>query len=270
MGSLLNKSIKRGESLIALAEVMHQKCTKRKRKRKSYYRIVLSFFFSRSWEMYKSLILLIKGKKIIDAAILVRSLCNLAIDLAYITRDSNKKEVISIKYCIEGDKAQIKIIKANKDDFRDLDSKIDLRLEALKKNVEKLKNYFSLKYPNEASLSYPRLIIQRAKKVGGYILKLYNMVYKGYSNIEHHNMFFGQDYVNFTKSEPILSPEKFEKSDIYRPEFLLYLHEWIFLMIMMYFNGEYRLNFRKELSDRIKIHKKAFEDLKKIRQSTTV
>jgi len=262
--------IKRGESHIALAEIMHQKCTNRKRKKESYYRIVLSFFFSRSWEIYKSLILLIKANKIIDGAILVRSLCNMAIDLAYITKDSNQKEVTSIKYCIEGDKAQINITKANKDDLRDIDSNIDLRLEELKKNVEKLKEYFSLKYPNEASLSYPRKISKRAEEVGGYILKLYNMVYKNFSNIEHHNMFFGQDYVNFSKSEPILNPEKLRKSDLYRPEFLLYLHEWIFLMILVVFNWEYRLNFRKELSDRIKIHKKAFEDLKKIRKSASV
>lgn len=270
MGSPLNKSIKRGESHIALAEMMHQKCTKRKRKRKSFYRNVLCFFFSRSWEMYISLILLIKGNKIIDSAILVRSLCNMAIDLAYITKDSNKKEVMSIKYCIKGDMAQINIAEANRDDLRDLDSKIDLRIEKLKKNVEKNKNYISLKYPNEASLRYQRWINRRAEEVGGYILKLYNMVYKGFSNIEHHNMFFGQDYVNVTKSEPILNPKKFEKSDLYRPEFLLYLHEWIFLMIMIAFNREYRLNFRKELSNKIKIHIKAYEDLKKIRQSATV
>ena len=194
----------------------------------------------------------------------------MAIDLAYITKDSKKKEVESIKYCIEGDKAQIKIINANLKGFRSIDSNIDLRKNQLEQNVENLIKHFRSTYLNETSWKYPRWISTRAEKAGGLVLDLYNQVYKSFSNIEHHNIFFGQDYVNFEKYEPILSPKKVLKSDLYRPEFLLYLYEWIYLSTLYFFNREYRLGFKDELIKRIRVHKKAFAELKMVRDGVII
>ncbi len=267
MESPLENSLLRCKSHLDFAERMYQKCAKRNRKTKTFYRIILSFFFARSWEMFHSLIVLIKEERVVDAAILLRSLCNMAIDLAYITRDIKRKEIEAIKYCIQGDRAQINIINANLKDFKGFDSNIELRKQKLEKNVKNLKKHFAENYPGESSWDYPRWISKRAEEAGGYIFMAYNLVYRLFSNIEHHNMFFGQDYVDTGKSEPILFPEKIKKSDLYRPEFLLYFFEWIFLMILKCFNWEYRLKLREEISIRIKKHKLAFKELMSVKTS---
>ena len=80
------------DKLIGLAKEMLGTCCLKKEKVKSYSRTLVSFYFRRSWEMLESFVVLIKANRLVDAALLLRSQCDMAISLGYMTAEPREKK----------------------------------------------------------------------------------------------------------------------------------------------------------------------------------
>lgn len=247
--------------LIELAEKMLESCCLKKEKVKSYGRIIVSFYFRRSWEMFESFIILIRTGRLVDAALLLRSLCDMTINLGYMTADPNRKKIRAMRLMLEGNRAQLKLINTNLKGFKELDSKIEARRNELKEDLEKIEAEWKIEYQEE-NWELPT-IEQRAQKAGAVVFNYYNLVYRPYSNIEHHNIFFGQDYVDEEKCEPIGKLEKITKSPVFRPDITLYMFKGLFSVILSKFNKEFQLKWGDEIKKRLEKHKEEYKLYKK-------
>lgn len=247
--------------LIELVKKMLETCCLKKEKVKSYSRIIVSFYFRRSWEMLESFIILIKADRLVDAALLLRSLCDMAINLGYMTADSNRKKIRAMRLMLKGNKAQLTLINTNLKEFKELDSNIEARRDKLKENLEKIEADWKKEYQEE-NWKLP-CIDQRARKAGEVVFNYYNLVYRPYSNIEHHNIFFGQDYVDKEKCEPIEELEKFTKSPVFLPDITLYMFKGLFLVILSKFNEEFQLKWGDVIKKKLEKHKEEYNKLYK-------
>ena len=78
---------KYSEKIIELAHSMYSSCIRKKNKRRTNYRLVLSSYLARAFEIFESILLLVRDNRITDAGVLLRSLTNLLINLRYIEKD---------------------------------------------------------------------------------------------------------------------------------------------------------------------------------------
>ena len=106
---------------------------------------------------------------------------------------------------------------------------------------------------------YGELLLNKYFKLCGILFcdepkKIYNQIYRYTSNIEHHNIFFGRDYVNKNRCEPRESLEKFSQLPHLKPPVILYLFRIIYIEVLGAFNDEFKLNWEKKLSEIKKIH----------------
>jgi len=92
--------------------------------------------------------------------------------------------------------------------------------------------------------------------------KVYNQVYGYYSNIEHHNIFFGKHYVDAENCEPKENIEGFEKLPHVKSSVALYLFRIIFIEILGVFNYEFQLKWGEKLSEMRKVHEEEYDLLK--------
>jgi predicted AlkP superfamily phosphohydrolase/phosphomutase len=264
MSENLEKLINTSYKLIEVAKGMLQSCQLKKNKVYSDSRFIISFFFRRAWEMFESFLILIKEKRIVDSAVLLRSFCDMGVNLGYIFSDKldkKEKEIRAMEYMLEGDRAQLSIMNANIEEFKEFDSKIELRRDELKEEIRRIEEVLKNKYSKD-DWKLPS-IKERAKESGFEILKnVYNQSYKYFSNIEHHSIFFGQDYVDKESCEPKESTEKFEKLPHMKPTVNLYLFRIIFKEILGAFNDEFQLNWGKKLSEIRKIQEEEYKLLK--------
>ena len=252
----LDKLIKTSYRLLEITRKMLQSCQLKRNKVYSDRRFIISFFFRRAWQLYESFLMLIKENRLIDSLILLRSFCEMGINLGYIFSDkidNDEKNIRALKYMLNGDEAQLKIINANLEDFKEIDSKIEDRRDKLKQDIKKIKKILKKKYGLE-NWDLPSLD-QRATESGFDIIKkIYNQIYRYTSNIEHHNIFFGRDYVNKNRCEPRESLEKFSQLPHLKPPVILYLFRIIYIEVLGAFNDEFKLNWEKKLSEIKKIH----------------
>ena len=104
-------------------------------------------------------------------------------------------------------------------------------------------------------------IEQRAIQSGSEVLKqAYNQVYRYTSNIEHHNYFFGINYVDEKKCEPLREITDFALT---KPEINLIMARAIFIMLMKYFNDEFKLNWGEKISKLQEIQDEEYNQLKR-------
>ncbi len=93
-------------------------------------------------------------------------------------------------------------------------------------------------------------ILQRADLSKHEILKeVYNQSYVSLSSIEHHNIFFGQHYVDSKECEPIKEINPLEHFPHFRPAVSLFLFRIIFIEILNIFNQEFKLNWEEKILD---------------------
>jgi len=249
--------------LIELAKQMLQDCHSKEQKVQSPYRGIVSFYFRRSWEMFESFIILIKNNRLVDAAVLLRSLCNMFIDLEYISVDPATKELKLLKYMLEIKRNQLTLINTNLDDLKKSDRNIGLRKDELDTNIKKIEEELKIKYPEEKSWELSP-IEQRARKAGTTPFMLYNMAYRYYSNIEHHNVLFGQYYVDEDICEPKLHPEEeLKKLSLFQPEATLHMFSQLFFEITKKFSEEFQLNYEDKITEMMSLFKKEYNQLKK-------
>ena len=251
------------DELIGLAYEMLQSCQAKKKKKCTDSRKLMSFYFRRAWEMYESFVVLIKANRLVDAALLLRSLYNMTVDVSYMMVDLDKKENRAMQYMLKGNEAQIDLLKNNIDRFKEWGyGDHSSRLAELKENqarvIEELENAGEYE-------RIPSQIKQRAERAGDIVLSYYDMVYKPFSNIEHHNIFFGKDYVDDENCEPIENPKRIFDSAVFKPEITLYMCKGLFLEVLKAFNEAFQLNWRKVIKQELQKHKEEFNLYKKER-----
>ena len=113
MSDNLNTLIETSYEMIETTKCMLQSCQLKKKKVYSTSRFVVSFFLRRSWEMFESFLILIKENRIIDSAVLLRSLLEMGISLGYIFAkdvDETENEIRALTYQLDGDRHQLKMI----------------------------------------------------------------------------------------------------------------------------------------------------------------
>lgn len=198
--------IESSNKMIELAKSMLYSCQLKKGKVYSESRFVVSFFLRRSWEMFESFIIFIKEGRIIDSAVLLRSLLEMGFNLGYIFAkdvDEKENEIRALIYHLDGDRKQLKLINSNLEGFKEFDRDIEARRDELKKQIRIMEGVLQDRYRRD-DWSFPR-IEERVKLSKSEVLKsAYNQSYRDLSNIEHHSILFGQHYVDSSECEPIV------------------------------------------------------------------
>lgn len=242
---------------IEMAHNLFQSCHQKSNKVYSHSRLLSSFYFRRAWEMFESFIILIRENRLVDSVIILRSLCNMTIDLSYILSEPNQEEIRAIKFLLAGDKEQKNIVKHNKEEFKKYYPDIETRLMKLEENIRLEEEHLSKQY-KEKNWNLPKFY-KRAAQAGPHVHNYYNQVYSYYSNIEHHNYLFGQAYVDVENCEPLKDPEKIESSSFFRPEMTLFLCRGLFIEILKGFNTVFKLKWKKNLDELMNKHLQELE-----------
>jgi hypothetical protein len=259
MADILNNLLTTSFKFIDVAKKMVHTCILKKNKKRSYSRYVISFFFRRAIEMFESFIVLIQENKLADSAMLLRSFIEMGINTGFIFESKDKKEMNALRYILNGSKAQKKILEENIDSFREIGLDVQPRLDKIKKQIEEGKKRFKADFPDDKA-ELPS-IEQRAEDSGSEVLKkAYNQLYRYFCNIEHHNTWFGRDYVD----EKEFSPEEMIKGEFgFAPELNLWTFRSIFNVIMKIFNDEFNLRWGKKIEELKRQHEAEYEQMKK-------
>jgi hypothetical protein len=158
--------------MIELAKSMLYSCQLKKGKVYSESRFVVSFFLRRSWEIFESFIILIKEGRIIDSAVLLRSLLEMGFSLGYIfAKDIDEKEIEirALIYHLDGDRQQLKLINSNLEGFKEFDRDIETRRDELKEQIGAMEGILRDKYKRD-DWSLPT-IEERVKQSKSEVLK---------------------------------------------------------------------------------------------------
>jgi len=264
MSESLNKLIATSLKMIETAKGMLQSCQLKKSKVYSTSRFVVSFFLRRSWEMFESFLILIKENRIIDSAVLLRSLLEMGISLGYIfakDADETENEIRALTYQLDGDRHQLKMTNSNLEGFKEFDSNIEARRDELKEQIKMIEGVLKDKYGKE-EWNLPK-IVERAILSKSDVLKMaYNQSYRDLSSIEHHNMLFGQHYVDSKKCEPIEEINHLKHYSQLKPSVSLFLFRIVFIEILGVFNGVFKLNWDKQLTEFRKLQDEEYGLLK--------
>lgn len=247
----LVKLIETSNKMIDVARGMQLACQRKKMKVYSHSRFVVSFFLRRAWEMFESFLILIKENRIIDSALLLRSLLEMGISLGYIFAadiDEAKNDKRALRYLLDGDKQQLKLINSNLDGFKEFDPNIEKRKDKLKGQIKTMENAFRDKFGDD-NWDLP-CIEQRAKLSKSTILQnAYNQSYRDLSNIEHHSFLFGQHYVDSEECEPKKEINHLEQHPQFKLAVSLFLFRIVFVEILSVFNDVFRLKWTEQIAE---------------------
>ena len=232
------------EEFLRAADEMMASCRRKEKKQHSYCRLVISFFCSRAVELTGSFLLLIKENRLPDAGMLLRSFWEMGINTDFIYSDTKTKEINSLKYVLEEQHTKIKLLERNSAEFESDGLDVEMRLREAKRDVEKTRKEIAEKY-GEVDLRWPT-IYERAKDSQNWVIRqAYNMAYAYLCNIEHHDMSFGQNYIDIDQCEPLTVVKM---PSLLRPDVNLVMFRSILLVIMKTFNEEFGLNWGDALA----------------------
>lgn len=190
---------------------------------------------------------------------MLRSFWEMGITSGYIFENSELRELNALRYLLQEQKARVKIINANLEGFREFDSNIESRRDKIAENITDIKTKLRDKY-GEKDWELPS-IEQRAVQSGSEVLKqAYNQIYRYTSNIEHHNYFFGINYVDEKNCEP---RREISETYLLKPEINLIMARSILLALMNYFNDEFKLNWEEKISKLQEIQDEEYHQLKR-------
>ncbi len=239
------------EKMIGVAKRMVRACQLKKGKVFSHSRFIISFFLIRALELFESFLTLIKQNRIVDIAVLLRSLLEMGISLGYIfakNANETENEKRAIRYRLGGARQQLKLINSNLEGFKKFDRKIEARRDDIKTRITEMETILIDKY-GEKNWNLP-CIEERAKSSKSEVLKsIYDQSYRDLSDIEHHGMLFGDHYVDSMECEPIEEPNHLKYYSQLRPEVSLYLFRIVIIEILSIFNQEFRLKWEGQLAD---------------------
>jgi len=237
--------------MIDIAKGMLQSCHLKKNKVYSYSRFVISFFLRRSWEMFESFLIFIKENRIIDSAVLLRSLLEMGISLGYIFAkdiDETENEIRALTYQLDGDRQQLKLTNSNLEGFKEFDSNIEARRDELKEQIKIIEGVLKDKYGKE-EWDLPNREQRAILSKSDVLRNVYNQSYRDLSNIEHHSILFGQHYVDSKECEPIEEINHLEHYSQLKPSVSLFLFRIVFIEILSVFNDEFQLKWDEKLAE---------------------
>jgi len=257
MSELTNELFELSSEFLKVANEMHQSCLRKENKVYSDSRYIISFYFRRAIEMFESFIVLTKEQRLTDSAVLLRSFWELGINTGFIYHKRKNKELNSLRYLLDEHTVQKKIINANLQEFKETDDEIEQKRDEIIEDTFRVKRELCKKYC-EQDWKLPG-IEERAKKSGLLVLyKAYNQVYRYLSNIEHHNIFFGKNYVDEKNCEPL---KKLKENPLLAPDLNLIMFQSIFLEILKKFNEEFQLSWKDKLSELGKKHGEKYKKM---------
>lgn len=237
MTELADRMIATGYEFVELANKMMKSCRQKDNKVRTNSRAVISFFMSRAVEGFESFLLLLRNNRLADAEVLFRSFCEMGINTAYIYPDPKLKDLLVMQFLLNESKEVIKTLNNNKDELRQDGYEVDERVAKKQSGLDKMKTDFANQFPG-GDWKWPH-IDERVKLSNSTVIhSMYYQVYAFASNVEHHNMFFGRDYIDLDKFEPA---KVVELNPILRPELNMIIFRSILLVIMKTFNSEFQL-----------------------------
>ena len=259
MTELLNQMIITGYEFIETAKKMMKSCRLKDNKHRSKSRLVISFFINRAVELSESFILLIKENRLADSAILLRTLWEMGINTDYIFSDSQIKEINATKYLLNEYPSQIRLLVKNKEEFEAAGLNVKERIKEKQEKLKRAKAALIKEYKVD-SWDWPS-IFARAKDSKQWVIKqAYNQIYAHTSNIEHHDMSFGQNYVDEDKCEP---SKEIRIGPLLRSEINLFMCRSILLVIMKMFNEEFSLKWEDVLKSLEEKHDNEYKEMRK-------
>jgi len=264
MSESLNKLIETSLKMIDIAKGMLKSCQLKKSKVYSDSRFVVSFFLRRSWEMFESFLILTKENRIIDSAVLLRSLLEMGISLGYIFAkdiDETENEIRALTYMLDGNRQQLKLTNSNLEGFKEFDSNIEARRDELKEQIRIIEGVLKDKYGKE-EWDLPKIEQRAILSKSDVLKKAYNQSYRDLSSIEHHNMLFGQHYVDSKECDPIEEINHLEHYSQLKPSVSLFLFRIVFIEILSVFNDVFQLNWDKQVAEIRKFQDKEYRLLK--------
>jgi len=250
MSESLDKLIETSDKMIDIAKGMLQSCQLKKSKVYSTSRFVVSFFLRRAWEMFESFLILIKENRIIDSAVLLRSLLEMGINIGYIFAkdiDETENEIRALTYQLDGDRQQLKLTNSNLEGFKEFDSNIEARRDELKEQKRVIEGVLKDKYGKE-EWDLPKIEQRAIMSKYDVLRSVYNQSYRDLSNIEHHSILFGKHYVDSKECEPIEEIKHLEHYSQLKPSVSLFLFRVVFIEILGVFNDVFKLNWDKQLA----------------------
>lgn len=225
--------------MIELAKQMHDSCLRKRNKVKTNYRHALSAFFSRSLEIFKSIIILVDKDRITDAGVLLRSLTNLLINLGYIDRNKEERATLML-YDLA---TQHRILYEKGKPFFDSWGKsqeVNRYIQHYKNEEMQLKQIIQSKYPNAKPWHKVKIIERAAAHTD--LQLIYSTIYADLSRFEHHDFSALRTYVNPNTSDPILVSGPQRHSPLLNPENILMSAILMLGIILEFFNAEFQLN----------------------------
>src|SRR4030042_2207120 len=264
MSGVLSILIETSYKMIELAKSMIHTCQLKKGKVYSESRFVISFFLRRSLELFESFIILIQEGRIIDSAVLLRSLLEMGFSLGYIFAkdlDEKENEIRAITYHLDGDRQQLRLIEANLEGFKEFDHNIEARRDELKEQIGMMEGVLKDKYGKD-DWRLPT-IKERVDLSKSEVLKsAYGQSYRDLSNIEHHSMLFGQQYVDSEECEPIVAINHLKHYSQLKPSVSLFLFRIVFIEILSAFNGAFKLKWETQIAEMRKLQDEEYKLLK--------
>jgi len=252
MSDNLSRLIESGYKMIEVANKLLLACGRKEKKVYSHSRSAVSFFLRRSLELFESFLILVKERRIIDSAVLLRSLLDMGMTLGYIYSkdiDEAESEKRAHLYLIEGNRFQLKLLNSNIDEIRKTDTKIVERKAEIEGQIRDLEEDYKKQYGEEVK-KYPSHIEERAKQSKYQILKkVYDQSYRILSSIEHHSFFFGQDYVDMDECEPIKKIDHLRLHPELKLTVNLMYFRSIFIEILSVFDKEFQLGWEKQVAE---------------------
>lgn len=245
------KLVETSYRLITIAKEMLESCQIKRGKVYSHIRYIISFFFRRALEMFESFLILIKENRIIDCTLLLRSILDMGMSLGYIfANDINEheNEIRARIYMLDGIRMQRKLINCNLEGFKEFNSNIEARRDELTGQIEEIESDLKDNYSVE-KCDLPD-ILNRALISKSQVLKdAYNQSYRDLCTIEHHNMLFGQHYVDTKKVEPKEIINHLEHYSQLNPSVSIILFRIVFIEILNAFNQVFQLNWKEKIKE---------------------
>ena len=236
---------KYSERIIELARSMQGSCVRKVNKKKTNYRLVLSsIYFARAFEIFESIIFLVRENRITDAGILLRSLTNLIINLRYIEKNKEERATLLL---FDLATQHRKLYEKSKNFFDSIKKtqQVNRYIQFYKNEEQRLQRIIRRNYPN--ATPWDRIRISDKAAVHHDMQYVYDLLYADLSRYEHNDFSAMRSYVNPDTMDPIITTGSRRHSPVLNPTNILMITSIIFGIVIELFNDEFRLRWRERI-----------------------
>jgi hypothetical protein len=233
------------EKIIELAHSMHGSCVRKMNKKKTNYRLVLSSYFARAFEISESILLLVRDNRITDAGVLLRSLTNLIINLRYIEKNKEERATLLL---FDLATQHRKLYEKSKDFFDSVGKtqQVNRYIQFYRNEEQRLQRIIRRNYPNATPWDKIRISDKAAAQHD--MQYVYDLLYTDLSRYEHHDFSAMRSYVNPDTADPIITIGSRRHSPVLNPPNILMITNIIFGIVIELFNDEFRLRWRERIT----------------------